>query len=90
MLYVVETFVDFYIAISITTSHEQLAHVVTAVMSGIHDVFPVDTFDENDPISLKIMKLLEVMWALEKEILGFGFDGVKKQSGWRKECEMLY
>ena len=76
MLYVVKAFADDYIAIAIPTSQEQLTHVATAVMSGIHDVFPVDTVDESDPISLKKMKLLEAMWALEKEILGFGFDGM--------------
>ena len=76
--YVVEAFVDDYIAIAIPTSKEQLAHVVTAVMSGIHDVFPVDSEDENDPISLKKLRLLEAMWALEKDILGFGFDGIEK------------
>ena len=53
-------------------------HVATAVMSGIHDVFPADNVDENDPISLKKMKLLEAMWTLEKDILCFGSDGVEK------------
>ena len=76
--YVVEVFVDDYVAIAIPTSHEQLAHVATAVMSGIHDVFPADNMDKNDPISLKKMKSLEAMWALEKDILGLGFNGLEK------------
>ena len=76
--YVVEAFVDDYIAIAIPTSKEQLHHVDTAVMSAIHDVFPAYSDDENDPISLKKLRLLEAMWALEKDILGFGFDGIEK------------
>jgi hypothetical protein len=47
-------------------------------MFGIHDVFPANEKDENDPISLKKLKQLEGQWALEKEILGFDFDGVDK------------
>ena len=76
--YVVEAFVDDYIAIAIPTSKEQLHHVATAVMSAIHDVFPAESDDENDPITLKKLRLLEAMWALEKDILGFGFDGIEK------------
>jgi hypothetical protein len=47
-------------------------------MFGIHDVFPADQDDANDPISLKKLKQLEGQWALEKEILGFDFDGEDK------------
>ena len=89
MSYAVEAFVDDYIAITIPTSQEQLVHVTMAVISGIHDVFPADTVDENNPTSLKKMKLLEAMWALEKDILGFSFDGVGKKNGWRKESKTL-
>ena len=81
MSYVFEAFVDDYIAIAIPTSQEQLAHVATAVTSGIHDVFLADTVDENNPISLKKMKLLEAIWALAKDILGFDYDGVAGKSG---------
>ena len=65
MAYVVEAFVDDYIAIAILTSQEQLKHSATAVMSGIHDVFPEDSAEANNPISLKKMEYLEAMWALE-------------------------
>ena len=76
MLYVVKAFMDEYIAIAIPTLQEQLEHVATLVMSGIHGVFPSDhTVDENNPISLKKMLLLEAMWVWEKDILDFGFDG---------------
>ena len=53
ILYVVEVFVDDCIVVAIPTSQEQLAHVATAVTPGIHDVFPADTVDENDAISVK-------------------------------------
>jgi hypothetical protein len=55
-----------------------MRHVGNAVMHGIHDVFPPDGDEENDPISLKKLRKLEAMWALQKEILGFDFDGLKK------------
>ena len=47
-------------------------------MSGIHDVFPTDKDDSNDPLSLKQILKLESMWALHKDILGFAFDGLEK------------
>ncbi len=52
-LYVLEVYVDDFISIVIPTSQEQLVHVAMAIMSGIHDVFPADLVDSNDPISKK-------------------------------------
>ena len=76
--HVIEAYIDDYISIAIPASQEQLVHVATAVMSGIYDVFPADTDDDEDPISLKKMKKLEAMWTLNKDILGFTFDGIEK------------
>ena len=59
-------------------SREQLRHVANAMMKGVHDVFPADDDDENDPLSLKKLRKEEGMWALEKDILGFAFDGDEK------------
>ncbi len=42
-------------SIVIPTSQEQLEHVATAVMTGIHDIFPANIVDGNDPISEKKM-----------------------------------
>ena len=84
--YVIEAYVDDYISIATPASQEQLVHVATAVMSGIHDVFPADTDDDEDPISLKKMKKLEAMWALNKDILGFTFDGIEKTI-WLKDSK---
>ena len=52
--------------------------MANGIMAGVHDVFPVDEDDNEDPLSLKKMKKLESMWALEKDILGFTFDGKNK------------
>ena len=49
-----------------------------AVMKSIREVFPEDSDDEEDPISLKKLKKQESKWNLEKEVLGFHFNGTKK------------
>ena len=76
--YLVECYVDDYIALAIPTSQQQLEHVANAVTMGIHDVFPPDDNDEEDAISLKKLKKFEAMWLLHKDILGFTFDGLEK------------
>ncbi len=56
-LYMVEVYVNDFMSLVIPISQEQLQHVATAVMTGIHGVFPPDTNDSNDPISeKKLMK----------------------------------
>jgi hypothetical protein len=52
-LYTVGVYVDDFMSCVIPISQEQLRHVSTAVMTGIHDVFPTDADDSNDPISEK-------------------------------------
>ena len=74
----VEVYVDDFISLAVPTSREQLVHVANSIMGGIHDVFPADDDDENDPLSLKKILKLESMWALHKDILGFTFDGLDK------------
>jgi hypothetical protein len=74
----VEVFVDDFVALAIPTSRQHLQHVATAVMSGVHDVFPADAVDKEDPLSLKKLLKDEAKWALVKDVLGFGFDGWEK------------
>ena len=74
----VEIYVDDYISLAVPTSQEHLIHVATVIMMGVHDVFPADSNDDNDPLSLKKLEKLEAMWALHKDILGLAFDGVEK------------
>ena len=62
-------------SIVILTSQKQLEHVATAIMAGIHDVFPADIVDSNDPISEKKLLKGEGQYSLFKTLLGFNFDG---------------
>ena len=73
--YVLEVYLDDFITICIPRTQEDLRHMANAVMAGIHDVFPPDSQDDNDPISLKKLMKGEGAWAVVKEILGFEFDG---------------
>jgi len=73
--YFIDVYVDDFISLMVPTSTEQLRHVANAVMHGVHDVFPADEVDEDDPISLKKLKKLEGTWAAIKDILGFEFNG---------------
>ena len=76
--YLLEVYVDDFISLAIPTSQEQLDHVARGVLQGIHDVFPENEDDALDPIALKKLLKDEGKWLLEKEILGFIFDGDKK------------
>ena len=76
--YVLEVYVDDFMSLVVPTAACQLQHVANAVMKGIHDVFPADAEEENDPISLKKMKQGEGRYSTRKCILGFDFDGEAK------------
>ena len=75
---VVEVFMDDFIGLAMATSQQQLQHVSNAIMYGIHDVFPPDNDDDNDPISKRKLETSEGTWALQKDILGLTFDGNNK------------
>jgi len=51
--YMVEVYVDDFMSLVIPVSKEQLRHVANAIMHGIHDVFPPNNNDDEDPISEK-------------------------------------
>jgi hypothetical protein len=55
--YFFEVYVDDFVPLAIASSKEQLEHVAKALLHGIHDVFPANDDDSNDPTSLK--KLLK-------------------------------
>ena len=78
--YVIECFVNDYISLAIPKSQDKLRHVENAVMKVIHDVLPVDVDDEENYISMKKVKTQEAKWNLEKEVLGFHFDGIEKKN----------
>ena len=48
--YALKVYANNFMSILISTSREQLEHVATAIMTGIHNVFPADIIDSNDPI----------------------------------------
>ncbi len=53
----VEVYVDDFMSLVIPVSKAQLTHTASAVMTGIHDVFPANDVDEgDDPISVKKLK----------------------------------
>ena len=76
--YMWEVYVDNYIALAVPTSKDQLDHVADAILKGIHEVFPEDDNDSEDPISLKKFLKREGMWATMKDILDFNFNGINK------------
>ena len=76
--YMVEVYVDDFMSLVIPVSMEQLRHVAKAIMHGIHDVFPPDSNDDEDPISEKKMKKGEGLYDTKKTLLGFDFDGDAK------------
>ena len=73
LAYVVKVYVDDYISLAIPILQEQLRHVANKIMARVYNIFPVDEDDNIDPILLKKMKILESMWALEKDTMGFMF-----------------
>ena len=70
-----EVYIDDYIVLAIPKIQDQLHHVADAIMTGIHDVFPPDTYDKEDAISLKKILKKEAVWETIKNVLGFEFDG---------------
>jgi hypothetical protein len=76
--YVVEVYMDDYLGLAIPTSQAQLQHAANAIVHGIHDVFPANNNDDEDPISFKKIQRGDGTWSLRKDILGFTFDGANK------------
>ncbi len=70
-----EMYVNDFMTIVIPSSREQLEHVATAKMTGIHNVLPADIVNSNDPIFEKNLLKGEGQYGLFKTMLGFDFDG---------------
>ncbi len=73
--YGLKVYVDGFMSIVIPTLRDQLEHVTTAVMTGIHYVFPADITDSEDSILVKKLLKGEGQYSLIKTLLGFEFDG---------------
>jgi hypothetical protein len=82
-------YVDDFVGLVIPTSREQLRHISTGMMTGIHDVFPANNNDANDPISEKKLKQLDGEYLTTKTILGFDFDGINKTL-WLEEAKRAH
>ena len=78
LLYLIEVFVDDFIGMCVPRSKLELDHVSRAIQHGIHDIFPPDTDDDEDPTSLKKLRKGDGAWALRKDVLGWTFDGDDK------------
>jgi hypothetical protein len=73
--YLIEVYVDDFMGLAIPTSKRTLDHVANGVMCGIHDVFPRNSNEEDDPISLKKLLQGDGAWDTMKDLLGFVTDG---------------
>ena len=85
-VYMVEVYVDDFMSLVIPVSQDQLRHVRTAIMTGIHDVFPPEEEDANDPILEKKLGNNEGRYSTLKTLLGFTFDGEHKTM-WLEEAK---
>jgi hypothetical protein len=84
--YALEVYVDDFISIVIPASQDQLRHVANAIMESIHDIFPPDNNNANDPISEKKLLKRDGQFDILKTLLGFEFDGVGKTL-WLEEAK---
>ena len=87
--YLLEVYVNNFVSLVVLTSREQLRHVSTVTMAGIHDVFPADDDNSNDPILEKKLKQGDGEYATKKIILGFEFDGGNKTL-WLEEAKRAH
>jgi hypothetical protein len=87
--YLLEVYVDDFVSLVIPTSQEQLWHVSTGTMMGIHDVFPADDNNSYDHISEKKLKQHDGEYATTKTILDFNFGGVNKTI-WLEEAKQAH
>ncbi len=65
-------------SIVIPKLQEQLTHMGRAIMAWIHNIFPADIIDGNNPISEKKLLKGEGQYSLFKTLLGFDFNGQQK------------
>ena len=74
-MFTLEVYVDDFIGAAAVESQLPLQHVGRATLHGIHDVFPPAKLEDEDPNSAKKLRKGDGAWALEKDLLGFDFNG---------------
>ncbi len=75
MGYLIEIYMDGFMALVIPTSKEEVTHVGRAVMHGIHDVFPEHENDTTNPIAKNKLFKGKGKMSTTKMLLGFDFNG---------------
>ena len=68
---------DDYISLAVPTSSAQLNHVANSIMRGVHGIFPAEADKDMDHIAHKKLKKGDGRCMLQKDMLGFDFDGEK-------------
>jgi hypothetical protein len=76
----VEVYVDDFMSLMILVLQEQLQHGAMAVMMGIHDVFPLEDNDSNNPISERKLIKDEGLHSTQKMILAL------TSTAWQRQC----
>ena len=74
-----EVYVDNFIGVSKALSLQELCHATWAILYGIHTLFSLPmtlTSPDNNPISFQKLVSGDSIWRLQKEILGWIFNGV--------------
>ncbi len=84
MRYLIKVYVDDFMALVIPTTNKEVIHVGRAVMHRIHDVFPEDDNDSNNPISEKKLVKKEGCMSTRKTLLGFDFN-LEDKTLWLEE-----
>ena len=85
--FLLEVYVDNFVSLVIPASCKQLCHVSTGTMTGIHDVFPADEIDSNNPISEKKLKQLDGEYSTKKTSSALILMDSIKLFGWKRQNE---
>ncbi len=83
MNYLFEVFVDDFLGLIQATDEAVLQHHTRALFHAIHSIFPpvsVTGHQGEDPISLKKLDQGDGIWEHHKELLGWVFDGIARNS----------
>ena len=76
--FMIEVYVDDYINLAMGRSKRDLDNISNATMHGMHSMFSTNKVDSKDPISEKKIIKKDGQWRIEKDVLGWTFEGVEK------------
>ncbi len=78
MRYLIEVYVDDFMALVIPKSSREVTHVGWAIMHCIHDIFPEHEDDATDPIAKNKLLKGKGQMSTSKTLLGFDFNSEDK------------